>query len=277
MSNEAERPRDAAKAIHRGAELENRDPTPEEYGRIEELLAKSRQARHAEEAVHGIARRYRRQRITRAGDGSRPFFGGDPGAAFVASEGYKRIQDPATRGQRFSTGAVKVPDFRTKGTLLEGTGAPGTGTGGGLLPAPTGPAGRRREAVPADRGDGPVRDHHREREHRPLCDRGHGHPGAAGVARARRSRSRRWLSRPVDEPVKKIATSITVSDELLDDAAAAQGFVGGRLSLFVRMEEERQLLRGAGTNELVGHRRPQRCQHVLEAGGRRQHRRCWPR
>jgi HK97 family phage major capsid protein len=55
-----------------------------------------------------------------------------------------------------------------------------------------------------------------------------------------------------DEPVKKIATAITVSDELLEDAAAAQGFVGGRLSLFVRIEEERQLLRGAGTNELVG-------------------------
>jgi HK97 family phage major capsid protein len=43
-----------------------------------------------------------------------------------------------------------------------------------------------------------------------------------------------------------------VSDELLDHAAAAQGFVGGRLTLFVRLEEERQLLRGAGTNELVG-------------------------
>jgi HK97 family phage major capsid protein len=32
----------------------------------------------------------------------------------------------------------------------------------------------------------------------------------------------------------------------------AQGFVSGRLSLFVQLEEERQLLRGGGTNELVG-------------------------
>ena len=56
----------------------------------------------------------------------------------------------------------------------------------------------------------------------------------------------------MDEPVKKIATAITVSDELIEDAAAAQGFVGGRLSQFVKIEEERQLLRGAGGNELAG-------------------------
>jgi HK97 family phage major capsid protein len=55
-----------------------------------------------------------------------------------------------------------------------------------------------------------------------------------------------------DEPVKKIATSITVSDELLEDAVATQGFVGGRLTQFVRLEQERQLLRGNGGNDLVG-------------------------
>jgi HK97 family phage major capsid protein len=75
---------------------------------------------------------------------------------------------------------------------------------------------------------------------------------AAGVAEGgTKPESTLGLS-TADEPVKKIGTSITVSDELMEDAAAAQGFVGGRLSLFVRIEEERQLLRGAGTNELVG-------------------------
>jgi HK97 family phage major capsid protein len=56
----------------------------------------------------------------------------------------------------------------------------------------------------------------------------------------------------VDEPVKKIATSITVSDELLEDAAGAQGFINGQLSRFVTLEEEEQLLRGAGGNDLSG-------------------------
>jgi HK97 family phage major capsid protein len=45
---------------------------------------------------------------------------------------------------------------------------------------------------------------------------------------------------------------VPVSDELLEDAVAIRQYVNGRLSLFVRIEEERQLLRGAGGNDLVG-------------------------
>jgi HK97 family phage major capsid protein len=56
----------------------------------------------------------------------------------------------------------------------------------------------------------------------------------------------------VDEPVRKIATSITTSDELLEDAANVEQFVNSRLSLFVKIEEERQLLRGSGSPELAG-------------------------
>ena len=56
----------------------------------------------------------------------------------------------------------------------------------------------------------------------------------------------------VVEPVKKIATVLPISDELLEDAVSVQSYLNGRLSLFVKLEEERQLLRGAGTNELVG-------------------------
>jgi hypothetical protein len=43
-----------------------------------------------------------------------------------------------------------------------------------------------------------------------------------------------------------------VSDELLEDAVSIQQYVNGRLSMFVRVEEERQLLRGAGGNDLSG-------------------------
>jgi HK97 family phage major capsid protein len=45
---------------------------------------------------------------------------------------------------------------------------------------------------------------------------------------------------------------LPVSDEMLEDVPSIQGYLNQRLSLFVRSEEERQLLRGAGTNELVG-------------------------
>lgn len=53
-----------------------------------------------------------------------------------------------------------------------------------------------------------------------------------------------------DEPIKKIATVLPISDELLEDAPAIQQFVNGRV---VNIEAERQLLRGvAGGNEVQG-------------------------
>jgi hypothetical protein len=56
----------------------------------------------------------------------------------------------------------------------------------------------------------------------------------------------------VVEPVKKIATTLPISDELLEDAPSIQSYLNGRLTLFISIEEERQLLRGNGTNELIG-------------------------
>ena len=50
-----------------------------------------------------------------------------------------------------------------------------------------------------------------------------------------------------DEPVRKIASFLPVSDELLSDAPALGGYLNGRLSLFVQQEEENQLLNGTGS------------------------------
>jgi HK97 family phage major capsid protein len=50
-----------------------------------------------------------------------------------------------------------------------------------------------------------------------------------------------------DEPVRKIATYLGISDELLADSAQIQQWLNQRLSLFVRIAEEDQLLRGNGT------------------------------
>jgi hypothetical protein len=110
-----------AKAIHRGAELENRDPTPEAYGRLEELLAKSRQARHAEEAVHGIAGGIGGNGSSvRAGDGSGAFIGGDPGARWPDGRGHERTrgllrQKPREHSGRAARGALRVQAGRVHG------------------------------------------------------------------------------------------------------------------------------------------------------------------
>ena len=59
-------------------------------------------------------------------------------------------------------------------------------------------------------------------------------------------------------------------DELLEDAPRPE-LPQRPANLFVKIEEERQLLRGAGTNELVGvFNRPRRGEHLHEARGGRQ-------
>jgi HK97 family phage major capsid protein len=57
----------------------------------------------------------------------------------------------------------------------------------------------------------------------------------------------------VDEPIRKIANYIKVSDEMLEDLPYVQSQISGRLSLFVQIQEEAQLLTGDGTGQnLVG-------------------------
>lgn len=51
----------------------------------------------------------------------------------------------------------------------------------------------------------------------------------------------------VDEPVRKIAVTLKVSDEMLEDVPQLQAYINGRLTLFVRLHEEAQLLNGNGT------------------------------
>ncbi len=75
---------------------------------------------------------------------------------------------------------------------------------------------------------------------------------AAGVAEAGTKPESTLVFGEVVEPIKKIATVIQVSDEMLEDGPSMSSYLNSRLSLFVKLEEERQLLRGTGTNELVG-------------------------
>jgi HK97 family phage major capsid protein len=77
--------------------------------------------------------------------------------------------------------------------------------------------------------------------------------GAAGVAEGGEKPTSDLAYSTQDEPVKKIATVLgPISDELFSDAPSVQTYLNSRLSLFIKIEEERQLLRGSGTNELVG-------------------------
>jgi HK97 family phage major capsid protein len=57
----------------------------------------------------------------------------------------------------------------------------------------------------------------------------------------------------VTETFKKIANTLKISDEMLQDVPYVQGQVNNRLVFFVQQKEEQQLLNGAGTgSELTG-------------------------
>jgi HK97 family phage major capsid protein len=49
------------------------------------------------------------------------------------------------------------------------------------------------------------------------------------------------------EPIRKIATILPVADEVLEDAPQIRAYINQRLILFVKQEEEEQLLLGVGT------------------------------
>jgi len=174
------------------------------------------------------------------------------GEMFVDSQGYKSvINEYRANGGRFregfSTGAVAL---EMKGTLLEGPG------GGGGAIAATVP-----QVVPGvvDKlfqqltvADLLLSGQATTNSIRYVIE-GTATSGAAGVAEgAPKPESALGLT-TADEPIKKIATILPVSEEMLEDAPAIQSYINGRLSLFVRIEEERQLLRGtSGGNEVQG-------------------------
>jgi HK97 family phage major capsid protein len=149
--------------------------------------------------------------------------------------------------QGFSSGAVAL---ESKGTLLEGAGG-----GGGPLAAPV------PQVIPgvveklfqrltfADlllSGQATVNSLR-------YVVEGTATSGAAGVAEGGLKPQSTLGLTTTDEPIKKIATALKISDEMTEDAPAIQSYINGRLTLFVRIEEERQLIRGtSGGNEVQG-------------------------
>ena len=175
------------------------------------------------------------------------------GDQFVDSAQYKKaITEFRDSGGRFregfSTGAVALD---MKGTLLEGAGSPGSGTGGGLLPVPQVVPGvvetlfqplRFADLLLSGQASGnTVR----------YVVEGTATSGAAGVAEAGNKPESTLGISTKDEPIKKIATLLPIAEEMLEDAPAVQSYINGRLSLFVRIEEERQLFRGTASSAEV--------------------------
>jgi HK97 family phage major capsid protein len=188
--------------------------------------------------------------------------GGGPGDRFIASKAYQQIADPSGRGQTWSTGPIEVSSVPliqrmpsgshalVKGTLLE-TGA--GGPGGGPVPPFYEPGIVSKLFEPLGVSEVFGSSQTSASQVRYVVE-GTATSGAAGVAEAAAKPESTLVMSETSEAIRKIATVLPISDEFLEDAPSIQSYLNGRLSLFVSIEEERQLLRGlgAGSNELLG-------------------------
>jgi HK97 family phage major capsid protein len=140
-----------------------------------------------------------------------------------------------------------------KGTLLEGAGSPGAGTGGGWLPVPQEAPGMVAKLFQPLRLEDLLGSGVATGNTVRYAVEGTATSAAAGVAEGGTKPESTLAYSTLDEPIKKIATVVTISDELLEDAPAMSAFINSRLSLSVQIEAERQLIRGtSGGNEVQG-------------------------
>jgi HK97 family phage major capsid protein len=239
------------------ADREGREPTSDEWGKVEALVDLAHDRHNVEKNIKRLGRelgaptKFAGDNDFSALSGS---FGGGPGDIFIESQQYKAVRYPDSRPQTWTTGPVEVtsgaPGLELKGTLLEsGTGGPG----GGLVPPQYQPGVVSKLFEPLGVADLFGTSQTTGSQMRYVVE-GTATSGAAGVAEGAAKPESTLVMSEVVEPIRKIATWLPVSDEFLEDAPAVQQHINGRLSLFVRLEEERQLLRGAGagSNELVG-------------------------
>lgn len=176
------------------------------------------------------------------------------GQQFVESKGYQAIAQQYKESGRLqmgaSTGAVSIESKGTLGETATGAGLPIGG--GALIPVPQViPGVVEKLFQPLSIADMLMSGQAQSNSLRYVVE-GTATSGAAGVSEGGTKPESVLGLTTTDEPIKKIATILPVSEEMLEDGPAVQSYINGRLTLFVRIEEERQLFRGAGTNELVG-------------------------
>lgn len=255
-------------AIYKNADADDRDPTDEERLEVESHLkaieALKVERTEAEENIKTL------QRVDDLGRDLGPAIssvsvrpGGEPldrfatslsksiGQQFTDSAGFKSAVNAYRESGRLAQGWTTGPvALESKGTLLEGAGG-----GGGALASTVPqviPGVVDKLFQPLTFADLILSGQATTSSIRYVVE-GTATSGAAGVAEAGTKPESLLGLTTADEPIKKIATLLPISEEMIQDAPAIQSYINGRLSLFVRIEEERQLFRGtSGGNEVQG-------------------------
>lgn len=251
---------DKYKAIYKKAEDEDRDPSDEERLDIESHLKAIETLKGEKEEVEANIKTL--QNVEDIGRTLGPVDSGpsvteEPpdrvakfaqkalGRMFTESDGYKAIQEKGFSGQ-WSTGPI---EFETKaGTLFDGSG----GQGAGLIPVPQVAPGVVTTLFQAPRVAPLFAQGVANSNSIRYIVEGTATNSAAGVAEGGAKPASDLALSTKDESIKKIATILTVSDEMLEDVQQVESYINNRLSLFIQLTEDTQLVRGAGTNDLAG-------------------------
>jgi HK97 family phage major capsid protein len=221
------------RAIQEAAEAEGRGLTADETAQVKDLIGRARTVNEIEALQRDLDGPGLQRDVTWPEGG---FAAKGLGDQFIASQGYKSIQDPAARSQTWTTGAIEL---ETKTTL---TSTPGTAlTPAGYAPGIVETLFQRpylADLIPSQSAPGnPVR----------FVSETTATNAAAPTSEGGAKPESTLVFGETSEPVRKIATFLPISDELLEDAPQIQAYLDQRLQLFVKQVEESQLLLGSGT------------------------------
>lgn len=229
---------EAQDAIVGKAEEEQRQLTPEE---IEEFSTLQTEFRSVHEQVVAAETQARNKGLLTLNDGIRPTPGGDApelrsvGEQFVSSEQYQSLRDRGLRGS-YTSGQVEVR------TLLDS----GSGSGGDWIYPDQRPGIqliRLRRLTVADLIPGGSTDSNLVQ----YLEETTATNAADTVTEGAAKQESTIVGNVVSEAVQKIATFMSVTDEMLEDVAQLRSYLNARLTVFVQLAEEDQLLNGTGT------------------------------
>lgn len=244
-----------AKAMFEAADLQHRELTGEERVEVERLLDEAKALGPLERQIDDIGRAIGAPQLGNwAGSLFAPTVDpapADPGSVFVNSDGFKAVKDSGSRPENWSTGLIEVQPYQTKGTLGE-SGTGNTIGGGAFVSVPQVVPGVVTTLFQPLTIESLLSSNVATTNTVRFITEGTATSAAAGVAEGGTKPESTLGLVTTDEPIKKIANVLPASDEILEDVPAVQAYINGRLSLFVQNEAERQIFRGAGTNELVG-------------------------
>lgn len=157
------------------------------------------------------------------------------GEQFIESKGYKDLLERGLTGE-FATGPVELD---TKAVLYE---TPGTA----LTPREYQPGVVQTLFQPNYLGD-LIPNIQTNASQVTYVNESTATNAAAAVAEGQAKPQSTLVFSEVTEPVRKLATILPVSEEMLADAPQIQAYINSRLTLFIKNTEEVQLLRGSGT------------------------------